>query len=61
MDDMLARMEKLRKEAAECELIRDSATDPEKRALFDRLAVHLTVLASEIERVMLERGKQGRA
>ena len=54
-------MEKLRKEAAECELIRDSAADPEKRALFDRLAVHLTVLASEIERVMLERGKQGQA
>ena len=61
MDDMLARLEKLRKEAAECELIRDSAADPEKRALFDRLAVHLTVLASEIERVMLERGKQGRS
>ena len=50
------------REAAACKkLIRDSAADPEKRKLFDRLAAHLTVLASEIERVMLERGKQGRA
>jgi hypothetical protein len=58
MQDMLAQLEKLRRDAAECELIRDLATDPKKRELFDRLAAHLTVLASEVERVMLESGKK---
>ena len=59
MQDMLAQLEKLRREAAECELIRDLATDPKKRELFDRLAAHLSVLASEVERTMLESGKRG--
>ena len=45
MQDMLAQLEKLRRDAAECELIRDLATDPKKRELFDRLAAHLSVLA----------------
>ena len=58
MQDMLAQLEKLRSDAAECQLIRDLATDPKKRELFDRLAAHLTVLASEVERVMLESGKK---
>jgi hypothetical protein len=49
MHDMLAHLEKLRTDAAECALIRDLATDPEKRALFTRLAEHLATLASEIE------------
>ena len=38
---------------------RDLATDPKKRELFDRLAAHLTVLASEVEGAMLESGKRG--
>ena len=38
---------------------RDLATDPKKRELFDRLAAHLMVLASEVERAMLESGKRG--
>ena len=59
MQDMLAQLEKLRREAAECELIRDLATDPKKRELFDRLAAHLSVLASEVERTKLESGKRG--
>ena len=58
MQDMLTQLEKLRRDAAECELIRDLATDPKKRELFDRLAAHLTVLASEVERTMLESGKR---
>ncbi len=58
MQDMLTQLEKLRRDAAECELIRNLATDPKKRELFDRLAVHLSVLASEVERTMLERGKR---
>jgi hypothetical protein len=46
---MEAHLEKLRADAAECALIRDLATDPEKRALFTRLAEHLADLSSEIE------------
>ena len=41
MQDMKARLEKLRADAAECALIRDLATDPVKRELFARLAKHL--------------------
>jgi len=59
MQDMLAQLEKLRRDVAECQLIRDLATDPKKRELFDRLAAHLSVLASEVERTMLETGKKG--
>jgi hypothetical protein len=49
MKDMEAHLEKLRADAAECALIRDLATDPQKRALFTRLAKHLATLASEVE------------
>lgn len=49
MQDMRTHLEKLRTDAAECALIRDFATDPEKRALFTRLAEHLRTLASEVE------------
>lgn len=56
---MLTHLEKLLRDAAECELIRDLATDLKKRELFDRLAAHLSVLASEVERTMLESGKRG--
>jgi hypothetical protein len=49
MKDIEAHVEKLRTNAAECALIRDLATDPQKRALFTRLAEHLATLASEVE------------
>jgi hypothetical protein len=49
LKDMEANLEKLRADAAECALIRDLATDPQKRALFTRPAEHLTTLASEVE------------
>ena len=52
MQDMKAHLEKLRADAAECALIRDLATDPDKRELFTRLAEHLTTLAREIEAVI---------
>jgi hypothetical protein len=55
MQDMKAHLEKLRADAAECALIRDLATDPEKRALFTRLAVHLSALASEVEAAIATR------
>jgi hypothetical protein len=52
MKDMLAHLEKLRCDAAECALISNLATNPEKKELFARLAEHLTVLASEVERAI---------
>jgi hypothetical protein len=48
--DYQASLEKLRKDAAECALIRDLATDQTKRDMFDRLARHLNELAKEVER-----------
>jgi hypothetical protein len=53
MKDYQTRLEKLRSDAAECRLISDLATDPAKRELFDRLALHLTTLADQVEQAML--------
>ena len=52
MKDMLAHLEKLREETAECEIIAKLPTDTRKRELFARLADHYRVLADEIERVV---------
>jgi hypothetical protein len=53
MKDYQAQIEKLRKDAAECALIRDLATDKAKREMFDRLATHLSILADQVELAML--------
>jgi hypothetical protein len=55
MQDMLAHLEKLRVQVAECEMIRDLATDPVKRDLFAKLAKHYKVLADEVQRAINER------
>jgi hypothetical protein len=55
MKDYQAQAEKLRKDAAECTLIRELATDLAKREMFDRLYYHLTSLADQVEMQMLER------
>jgi hypothetical protein len=55
--DYQKHLEKLRTDAAECRLICDLATDPAKRELFDRLALHLTSLADQVEFAMIEAGK----
>ena len=52
MQDMRTHLEKLRRDAAECELISGLATDKAKRDLFARLAEHLSVLAAEVERAI---------
>jgi hypothetical protein len=52
MKDYQAHLERLRRDAAECAIIRDLATDKAKREMFDRLAQHLTVLADEFEMAM---------
>jgi hypothetical protein len=49
MKDMQASLERLRADAADAAIIRDLATDPEKRALYTRLADHLARLADEVE------------
>ena len=54
MKDYQAHLEKLRTDAAECRLICDLATDRAKRELFDRLALHLTRLADQVELAMIE-------
>ena len=50
--DMQVRYEKLLADAAECAVLRDLATDAEKRELFARLSEHLGVLASLMERAV---------
>ena len=52
MRDMQTHMEKLLADAEECALISKLATDMQKRELFARLAAHLRVLASEVERAI---------
>lgn len=52
MKDLQAALEKLRTDAAEAALVRDLATEPAKRELFDRLAVHLSSLADQVEQAM---------
>jgi hypothetical protein len=52
MKDMLASIEKLRADAADAALIRDLATDTNKRELFARLADHFATLAAEVERAL---------
>jgi hypothetical protein len=55
MQDLESHLEKLRRDAVECQLICDLATDHDKRQLFARLADHYRVLAAEIERVIAKR------
>ena len=52
MKDYQASIEKLRRDAAEAALIRDLATNPTKREMFDRLHQHLNRLADELEQAM---------
>jgi hypothetical protein len=52
MNDFLASIEKLRKDAAEAALMRDLATDPIKREMFGRLNENFNRLAGEFEKAM---------
>ena len=56
MKNYRASVEKLRRDAFECALIRDLATDKTKREMFDRLREHFDRLADEVEVAM---GKTG--
>jgi hypothetical protein len=55
MKDMRGSQEKLRSDAAAAALIRDLATDVQKRELFTKLADHFSVLANEVERAIANR------
>jgi hypothetical protein len=55
MEDLKARLEKLLTEAADCDLIGKLATDPNKRALFQKLATDLRGLARDVEAVIAGR------
>jgi hypothetical protein len=54
MQEMQVHLEKLRAEAAECEMISQLATLPLKRELFAKLAEHHRRLAEEVERAISE-------
>ena len=58
MKDYRASIEKLRKDAAEAALIRDLATDPGKRELYDRLHRHFNRLANEVEQAINSRAAE---
>ena len=59
MRDMQAHLEQLRVQIAECEMIRDLATDKAKRELFEKLAKHYAVLAGEVERAIKQAKASG--
>jgi hypothetical protein len=60
MKDLQTHLEKLRMEAADCEMIARLATDKIKQQLFIKLAEHYRVLASEVERAIKEKGASWR-
>jgi hypothetical protein len=49
MEDMSAKLEKLLTEAEDCDIIGRLASDPNKRALFKKLAVDLRGMARDIQ------------
>jgi hypothetical protein len=57
MQDMKASAEKLRVEADFAEQIARSATDRQKRELYERLAAHFRQLAGDIEKTMADRSE----
>ena len=50
--DYQASIDKLRTDAAEAAMVRDLATEPAKRDMFNRLYEHLSRLADEVEQAM---------
>jgi hypothetical protein len=49
MRDLQAKLEKLLTEVSECELIANLATDPDKRAAFERLTRQYRAMADELQ------------
>jgi hypothetical protein len=59
MQDLHAKLEKLLREAEDCELISELATDRPKRVFFAKLAVQLKKMARDVEQAVAERSKAG--
>jgi hypothetical protein len=55
MEDLTAKLDKMRFEAADCELIGRLATDMQKRRLFAKLAHDLRSAARDIETMITQR------
>lgn len=55
MQDMKFRYEKVLADAAECELVRSLAADPEKREMFGRLAEQYRRMAEALKQEMERR------
>jgi hypothetical protein len=51
-EDYQTSVEKLRTDAADAALVRDLATEPTRREMFNRLHEHLSRLADEVEQAM---------
>jgi hypothetical protein len=52
MHDMQKHLKRLLRDASECQLVSDLATDKSKRELFARLTEHHRTLASEVQRAI---------
>jgi hypothetical protein len=52
LKEMQTHLEQLRIQIADCELIRDTATDKAERELFEKFWQHFKVLATEVERAI---------
>lgn len=59
MKDLQATLEKLLTDANDCELIARLATNPQKRALFEKLATDLRSSARDIEIVLASQKESG--
>ncbi len=55
MKDLRATLERILTEAEDCELIGKLATDAQKRALFEKMAVGLRIMAKDIEAMIAAR------
>ena len=59
MEDLKTKLERLRSEAVDCEMIGNLATDKEKRDLFRKLARDLHNMAQDIESLIAMRAGAG--
>ena len=59
MQDLHARLEKLLADAADCEIIRNLATDHRKRTAFGRLASQYKAMAEAIREEIEAREQRG--
>jgi hypothetical protein len=59
--DLKAKLEKLRADAEDCDLIGRLATDKTKRDTFNKLAIQFRSAAADLEAVIAEKAATGEA